>query len=169
MGDSRTGFGDLYSSTKETESACNAFTWTGSEVWLWLSVAYLQQTETITMNPPNNYKTYLIQMLQEFHLLSPLRVSVRALTLFSMLSILWGSSLRKRTASTSTLNTPRIFICRVGNSPKKMQFVIIHTVRKIYTGHLKSLGSNIFERNRLCSPKSYSDGLTVCHGDISYF
>ncbi len=47
VGDSQTGFGDLYSSTKETESAGN-----GSEVWLWLSVVYLQQTETLTMNLP---------------------------------------------------------------------------------------------------------------------
>lgn len=56
VGDSWTGFGDLYSSTKETELVGNAFTWTGSEVWLWLSVAYLQETETLTMNPSNNYK-----------------------------------------------------------------------------------------------------------------
>lgn len=54
------------------------------------------------------------------HLLSPLRVSVNALTLFSMLSILWGSSFKKRTASTSTLNTDRIFICSAGNSPEDM-------------------------------------------------
>lgn len=50
VGDSQTGFGDLYSSTKETESVGNAFTWTESEVWLWLSVAYLQKTETLTVN-----------------------------------------------------------------------------------------------------------------------
>lgn len=63
VGDSQTGFEDLYSSAKETEFAGKAFTWTGSEVWLWLSVAYLQQTETLTMNPPNIYKA-----LNEFNI-----------------------------------------------------------------------------------------------------
>lgn len=41
VGDSRTGFGDLCSST---ELVVSAFTWNGSEVLLWLSVAYLQKS-----------------------------------------------------------------------------------------------------------------------------
>lgn len=46
-----------------------------------------------------------------------LRASVRALTLFNMESILWGSSFKKRTASTSSRSTERIFTCSSGNSP----------------------------------------------------
>lgn len=59
------------------------------------------------------------------YLLRLLRVSVRLLTLFSMLSSLWGSSLRNLTASTSTLRTERILVCSGGNSPEK-------TCKKIY-------------------------------------
>lgn len=46
-------------------------------------------------------------------------VSVRVRTLFSMLSSLWGSSLRNFTASTSTLSTARMRAWRAGNSPAR--------------------------------------------------
>lgn len=62
------------------------------------------------------------------YLLRLLSVSVRLLTLFSMLSSLWGSSFRNLTASTSTRSTDRILVCRAGNSPEETHREALHTL-----------------------------------------
>lgn len=80
----------------------------------------LNRHNLATSSPYPYFFSFDILSLFFLYLLRLLSVSVRLLTLFSMLSSLWGSSFKNLTASTSTLSTARILVWRAGNSPNEI-------------------------------------------------
>lgn len=79
--------------------------------------------------PGTLYPHHLLKLYSTIfwrYLLRLLSVSVRLLTLFSMLSSLCGSSFRNLTASTSTRSTARILVCKAGNSPEEKQTFAVY-------------------------------------------